>query len=318
MSTRNNTETKNSMYQKEGFLLKRGEKINKAFKVRWFKVDGKNRRLLYFKTKESSKPINWIDLSNSVIRVCRENLGEKFCFEVIIPQRVYYLVAVSIPEMYDWIRILSSNSLVQSQNEKIEQAEEMIQESELQRALYEEQNYIRKRNKYKNRFSKVNNVDNKNQTNQTTLQKIIERNKRLNDGNYDDNEEDNSTSLSNHNNNNNNDNNNKNENNDDKEEIINDKNDKDQILIGGRSKILTKDSDDNQKSIKLNKSSDDLKSLKSVSSFEDLNNRRASIRYKTSSDSQISHTWRNSVSTTRSSRSRFKSSRELQYNKGKI
>ena len=60
--------TKPENLEKAGYLMKRGE-FHKSWKVRWCKLDGPNRKLLYYKSKDNVKPINHIPLEHSVVRV---------------------------------------------------------------------------------------------------------------------------------------------------------------------------------------------------------------------------------------------------------
>ena len=53
--------------RKAGYLMKRGE-YNKAWKVRWCKVD--QSKLLYYKKQENSKPLGFVPLEQAVVRVC--------------------------------------------------------------------------------------------------------------------------------------------------------------------------------------------------------------------------------------------------------
>ena len=51
---------------KQGYLFKRGQ-LNTSYKARWCKVE--DTKLLYFKTSDNPKPINFIPLEQAVVRV---------------------------------------------------------------------------------------------------------------------------------------------------------------------------------------------------------------------------------------------------------
>lgn len=122
-----------------GYLVKRGE-INKGWKVRWCVVE--EGRMYYFRSPESSKPISYIPLGQTVIRICREDMGEDHCFEIITKSRIYYLVAKSHAEMLEWVDVLQSHTILHSENELIQQAEEAIARNTQRKALEEQRKYI--------------------------------------------------------------------------------------------------------------------------------------------------------------------------------
>merc|ERR1712137_855585 len=120
---------------KQGYLLKRGE-FNKAMKVRWCQIE--DSKLMYFKKPENSKPMGFIPLDQAVVRKCREDFGEKFCFEIVTKSRVYYLVAKSQTEMAEWIHILSLRTQLHKENQLLETAETIIATEAHKHALAEE------------------------------------------------------------------------------------------------------------------------------------------------------------------------------------
>lgn len=75
-------------------------------------------------------------------QICREDVGEDHCFEIITKSRIYYLVAKSHAEMLEWVDVLQSHTILHSENELIEQAEEAIAANTQRKALEEQRKYI--------------------------------------------------------------------------------------------------------------------------------------------------------------------------------
>jgi hypothetical protein len=96
-------------------------------------------KLFYFKSAEQPKPIAFIPLDQAVVRVCSENNGKDYCFEIVTKHRVYQLVAKSHTDMTDWMKILSVHTILHAENELINQAEEMVAKATLDQYIREEQ-----------------------------------------------------------------------------------------------------------------------------------------------------------------------------------
>ncbi len=92
------------------FLDKRG-KANQAFQERWFVLS--NKELNYYRVNQSSRRSHkgMIPIGNSVIRRPLE-VGRKNEFEIITPQRVYYIRADNDKDLFNCLRILKQHSLV--------------------------------------------------------------------------------------------------------------------------------------------------------------------------------------------------------------
>lgn len=90
---------------KEGFLVKEG-KIRKSWKTRWFVLRGI--RLSYFRTKESNRPIDRIDLMHARAVDNCEYKQRQYCFSVELPRRTYYFQASCAEDRQQWVDILRS------------------------------------------------------------------------------------------------------------------------------------------------------------------------------------------------------------------
>lgn len=90
---------------KEGFLVKEG-KIRKSWKTRWFVLRGV--RLSYFRSKESNRPIDRIDLMHARKVDNCDYKQRQYCFSVELPRRTYYLQASCAEDRQQWVEILKS------------------------------------------------------------------------------------------------------------------------------------------------------------------------------------------------------------------
>eukprot|EP01104_Vermistella_antarctica_P004365 TRINITY_DN1482_c0_g6_i1.p1 TRINITY_DN1482_c0_g6~~TRINITY_DN1482_c0_g6_i1.p1 ORF type:complete len:488 (+),score=142.70 TRINITY_DN1482_c0_g6_i1:88-1464(+) len=91
------------MADKQGFLRKEGGSI-KTWKKRWCVL--KNGALYYSKTQNSGAlGIISLDTAGPIQR-CDTRKNKKHCFEVETPNRTYYIVAESDPDMESWIEEL--------------------------------------------------------------------------------------------------------------------------------------------------------------------------------------------------------------------
>lgn len=115
-------DTKNKQ-KRAGYLLKKGQ-VNTAWKVRWCVL--KDDKLYYHKNPEQSKPIGYIPLDQAVVRSSTEDVGKEHCFEIVTKERVFRLVAGSQQDMVAWIQALSPYTILHTENELIDQAEERI------------------------------------------------------------------------------------------------------------------------------------------------------------------------------------------------
>lgn len=107
---------------KSGFLLKKG-KVNKSYKLRWCILrDDKN--LYYYRTKDDTRPAGVIDISQAVM--VPQSGDSENAFHIITTNRVYYVEASDQDNLEEWIEALNTSSLLRSENEKIEIAEEKI------------------------------------------------------------------------------------------------------------------------------------------------------------------------------------------------
>jgi hypothetical protein len=67
-----------------------------------------------------------------------ENNGKEYCFEIVTKLRVYQLVAKSQLDMVEWMKTLSAHTILHTENELINQAEEMIAKATYDQYLLEE------------------------------------------------------------------------------------------------------------------------------------------------------------------------------------
>mgnify|MGYP002386386850 CR=1 FL=1 len=91
-------------------------------------------RLLYFRSPEQAKPINYIPLEQAIISVCKDEGGASNCFEVITKSRTYMLSAKTRKDMSEWMSVMSQLTSLHQENELMEQAEDMICEFAYERA----------------------------------------------------------------------------------------------------------------------------------------------------------------------------------------
>jgi len=131
------------MTAKSGYLYKRGE-VNKSWKARWFVLQ--DDKLYYFKHPNQGKPINAIPLDQVVIRLCPELSGKEHAFEVVTRQRIFQLCAKSRTDMLEWMKNLSSHTVLPSENELINQAEEMIAKATMDKFFNDQEEILNMRN----------------------------------------------------------------------------------------------------------------------------------------------------------------------------
>jgi hypothetical protein len=87
-----------------GWLRKQGEYGLKTWKRRWFKF--KDSKLLYFADDTDLKPKGYIELGDmQVARMSADNTGDRF--EIVCPQRVWYLQADRERDAQDWVKALN-------------------------------------------------------------------------------------------------------------------------------------------------------------------------------------------------------------------
>jgi len=131
------------MTAKSGYLYKRGE-VNKSWKARCFVLQ--DDKLYYFKHPNQGKPINAIPLDQVVIRLCPELSGKEHAFEVVTRQRIFQLCAKSRTDMLEWMKNLSSHTVLPSENELINQAEEMIAKATMDKFFNDQEEILNMRN----------------------------------------------------------------------------------------------------------------------------------------------------------------------------
>jgi hypothetical protein len=99
-----------------------------------------DRKLHYYKSPENPRPISFIPLDQAVIKPTTiEDVGDEFGFEIVTNYRVFVLAAKSQAEMMEWIKILSQQTLLNKENQLIEQADELISRATYLQAKLEEE-----------------------------------------------------------------------------------------------------------------------------------------------------------------------------------
>jgi hypothetical protein len=74
---------------KEGYLKKRAVKSGRNWKKRWFVLNIRERKLMYYKKKGAKKPLGEFQLCNtSHIDSAYEVSGKDNCFQIQIPSKV--------------------------------------------------------------------------------------------------------------------------------------------------------------------------------------------------------------------------------------
>ncbi|PRP85781.1 hypothetical protein PROFUN_05973 [Planoprotostelium fungivorum] len=134
MSTTNPEKFLNSSQAiKSGFLQKRGE-INKAFQLQ-------DDKLFYYRDySPQAKPIAHIPLDQSIARVCSEKTGKDNCFEIVTRQRVYQLAAKTATDMQEWMKLLSAHTVLHTENDLMNLAEELIAKATLDQHMSQNAN----------------------------------------------------------------------------------------------------------------------------------------------------------------------------------
>ncbi|KAL5475747.1 hypothetical protein EMCRGX_G025597 [Ephydatia muelleri] len=90
---------------REGYLTKVG-KIRKSWKVRWFTL--RNSTLTYYRTKQSTKPIDVINLDEAVAVEPDNTKAKENCFMIKFEHRTYYFIANSTEDCDQWVAQLRS------------------------------------------------------------------------------------------------------------------------------------------------------------------------------------------------------------------
>lgn len=90
---------------KEGYLTKQG-RIRKNWKFRWFVL--RSNTLSYYKTKESRRPIDRLDLSRARAVEYDNSKHKDYCFRIDFSYRTYYVYAACSEDCHQWVELLRS------------------------------------------------------------------------------------------------------------------------------------------------------------------------------------------------------------------
>ncbi len=90
---------------KEGYLTKQG-KFPRTWRVRWFVL--RNNFLSYYKTKQSSRPIDCLDLFKASMVEYDHSKQKDFCFRIVFSRRTYFLYANNTEDCQNWVELLQS------------------------------------------------------------------------------------------------------------------------------------------------------------------------------------------------------------------
>lgn len=126
------SDSDNSM---SGWLMKKSE-YHRGWKVRWCVLRGKE--VTYFKSPESTKAIATIPLADAVVRESKDQSEERFAFEVVTRNRVFFFAAKTHSEMSEWIERMLRYTSLHKENALIEAAEDLACELALANADYQE------------------------------------------------------------------------------------------------------------------------------------------------------------------------------------
>jgi hypothetical protein len=119
-----------------GYLEKRGQR-NKAFKRRWFVLQGK--KLHYFKSHEHSRAISHLSVADAHICLSAACTHREFLFEIDTKKRTFFLRAQTQNDMMRWVRELKRHSVLESQNRVMNDIQTLIDEMEYTRSMAAEQ-----------------------------------------------------------------------------------------------------------------------------------------------------------------------------------
>jgi len=130
-----------------GYLYKRGQR-HKAWKERWFVLRGD--KLYYYKSHDSPNCINFISLTDAVVRVAPNQKptyrkgGQQFLFEVNTKQRVFDLRARTHADMETWVEELKKKTGkdVHGDNDLIDLLQDWIEQGEYETANEDEAELI--------------------------------------------------------------------------------------------------------------------------------------------------------------------------------
>lgn len=90
---------------KEGYLTKLGQ-IRKSWKNRWFVL--RSSTLSYYKTKDSRRPIDRLDLTKALSVEYDSSKQKNHCFSVQFTHRTYFLYATCAEDRDQWVELLRS------------------------------------------------------------------------------------------------------------------------------------------------------------------------------------------------------------------
>ncbi|GAM23548.1 hypothetical protein SAMD00019534_067230 [Acytostelium subglobosum LB1] len=116
-----------------GYLFKRG-RINTKWQKRWFML-GADSRLCYSRSPSDKGMSGYIQLMRAIISIVPDVIDEyDHCFNIITPDRVYYMAAETKVEMDEWIKIIETHSFIKAENDLMDEAEFNIREYMLKRS----------------------------------------------------------------------------------------------------------------------------------------------------------------------------------------
>eukprot|EP00164_Ancoracysta_twista_P005891 GFYU01008105.1.p1 GENE.GFYU01008105.1~~GFYU01008105.1.p1 ORF type:complete len:130 (-),score=30.00 GFYU01008105.1:357-746(-) len=110
-----------------GMLWKKGD-MSKRWRERWFVLQ--DDKLWYYQSQTHAKAVGHIPLALCVVRESKDRCDFGHLFEVVTNQKVYELVASQYSDMTMWMRAISHQTALATENELIAEAEERICQQE--------------------------------------------------------------------------------------------------------------------------------------------------------------------------------------------
>jgi citrate lyase gamma subunit len=129
-----------------GWLTKEGKKSGK-WQMRWFVL--KDHKLSYFRSKLVSEPAGTIEMSHAHVKV--SSIDRVNTFEIIIPNRIYYIQTDNSSDFFAWQEVIKQsinqyNVIYRNLNLESSGALELIRQigpDKTLQAVYEEKVIIR-------------------------------------------------------------------------------------------------------------------------------------------------------------------------------
>jgi len=106
--------------EKMGFLTKRGH-IVRNWKKRWFVLT--DNKLYYFRSRQDDTHAGIVNLKNCAVHIIDNHPSKKFCFEIITPIGIPFIMSASNKQdMDEWIRSIKKvvDELENRKNTKME------------------------------------------------------------------------------------------------------------------------------------------------------------------------------------------------------